>query len=69
MIMKKVDEMERFQNEKSAVYAFVFYDLALLIWALFDFFSKGELGLQFTILLAGNVIFLGSKLICNRKMR
>ena len=29
MIMKKVDEMERFQNEKSAVYAFVFYDLAL----------------------------------------
>lgn len=69
MNIEKVDEMERFQNEKSAVYAFMFYDMALLIWALFDFFSRGELGLQFTILLAGNVIFFGSRLMYNKKMR
>ncbi len=69
MNIKKADEMERFQNEKSAVYAFAFYGLALLAWSLFDFFSKGELSLQFTILLTGNVIFFGSRLIYNRKMR
>lgn len=68
MIIRKADEMERFQSEKSAVYAFAFYGLALLVWSLYDFIIKGELGLQFIILDIGIVIFFGSKLIYNRKM-
>ncbi len=68
MNIEKPDEMERFQNEKSAVLAFAFYGLALLAWSLFDFFTKGELGLQFLILLVGNVVFFGSRVIYSRKM-
>ena len=69
MKLKKPDEMEKYQNEKSAGYAFIFYSLALLVWSLFDFFSKGSVGIQFIILSIGNVIFFGSRLIYNIKMK
>lgn len=69
MKFKKPDEMEKYQNEKSAGHAFIFYCLALLVWSLFDFFSKGVMGVQFIILSIGNVIFFGSRLIYNMKMK
>lgn len=69
MKIRKADEMENYQNEKSAKYAFMFYTTALLIWSLYDFFVKGETGWQFTILLIGNAIFLWSKVVYNRKMK
>ena len=42
MIIRKADEMERFQIEKSAVYAFAFYDLTLLVWSLYGTFLNPE---------------------------
>ena len=68
MIIKKADEMERFQSEKSSVYAYAFYGLALLAWSLYDFIIKGELGLQFIILVIGIMIFFGSKILYTRRM-
>lgn len=69
MKFRKPDEMEKYQNGKSAGYAFIFYGLALLTWSLFDYFSKGTLGLQFVILSVGNVIFFGSRLIYNIRIK
>ncbi|CAM2880392.1 hypothetical protein PASE110613_05675 [Paenibacillus sediminis] len=69
MKFRKADEMERYQSEKSAKYAFMFYTIALLVWSLFDFFTKGKTGWEFTILLIGNAIFFWSRAIYNRKMR
>ncbi len=68
MNIEKPDEMERFQNGKAALFTFAFYGLALLAWSFYEFFTKGDLGWQFIILLMGNVIFFGSRLIYNRKM-
>jgi hypothetical protein len=68
-LLRKADEMETYQNEKSAKYAFLFYTAALFIWSLYAFFAKGETGWQFTILLMGNAIFFWSRVVYKRKMR
>ncbi|SMG23538.1 hypothetical protein [Paenibacillus aquistagni] len=68
MRFRKADEMEKYQNEKSAKNAFMFYTTALLIWSLYDFFAKGEAGWQSTILLIGSAIFFWTRVVYNRKM-
>lgn len=65
--MRKQDEMERYHNDKSAKNAFVFYTIALLVWALYDLANKGNSGLQFTILLIGNAIFLWTRVYFKRR--
>lgn len=69
MKMRKADEMEQYQNDKSAKNAFTFFTIALLAWSLIDFFMTGKTGWQFTILLIGNAIFLWSRVYYKRKMR
>nr|WP_027091558.1 hypothetical protein [Cohnella thermotolerans] len=67
--MRKADEMEQYQNDKSAKNAYLFFTVALLVWSFIDFFKKGQTGWEFTILLIGNAIFLGSRVFYKRKMR
>ncbi|MFC6456321.1 MULTISPECIES: hypothetical protein [Paenibacillus] len=67
--MRKADEMEQYQNDKSAKNAYLFFTAALLIWSLIDFFSNGKTGWEFTILLIGNAIFLWTRVFYKRKMQ
>ncbi|MBV6713553.1 hypothetical protein KV564_07795 [Paenibacillus chitinolyticus] len=67
--LRKADEMERYQTDKSAKIAFIFYTTALLVWGLYNFFSTGKTGWEFTILLLGNAIFLWSRVVYRRKMQ
>lgn len=69
MKLRKADEMEQYQNDKSAKNAYMFFTIALLVWSLIDFFTKGKTGWEFTILLIGNAIFFWSRAYYNRKMR
>ncbi|GAV14673.1 hypothetical protein ABN764_03150 [Paenibacillaceae sp. P-4] len=66
--MRKQDEMERYHNDKSAKNGYMFYTIALLLWGLYDFTVKGNSGLQFTILLIGNAIFLWTRVYYKRKV-
>ncbi|WP_342438932.1 hypothetical protein NSS79_07950 [Paenibacillus sp. FSL L8-0436] len=69
MKLQRADEMEQFQNDKSARNTYIFFTLALLVWSLINMFSKGETGWEFTILLIGNVIFFWSRIFYRRKMK
>ncbi|WP_410717658.1 hypothetical protein [Brevibacillus sp. SIMBA_040] len=67
MKLRKADEMEQHQNDKSAKNAYIFFNLALLTWSLINFFSKGKTGWEFSILLIGNAIFLWTRVYFKRK--
>lgn len=69
MKLRKADEMEQFQNDKSAKSAHIFFTLALLVWSLINFISVGKTGWEFTILLIGNAIFFWSRVFYKRKMK
>jgi len=68
MNMEKPDEMERFQNGKAGALYLCILWLNLVSLVIVRFFTKGDLRWQFIILLMGNVIFFGSRLIYSRKM-
>ncbi|RLQ93862.1 hypothetical protein [Falsibacillus albus] len=67
--MRKADEMEKAHNDKSAKNAFLFYTAALLIWSMYDLFTKGKTGWEFTVLLIGNAIFFWTRVAYDRKTR
>ncbi|MCG7406321.1 hypothetical protein MH117_02750 [Paenibacillus sp. ACRRX] len=69
MKLRKADEMEQFQNEKSTKNGFIFYTVALLGWALFDMFTKGTPGVQMTFLLIGCAIYFWSRVAYHNKMK
>ncbi len=60
MKLRKADEMEKYQSDQSAKYGFIFYTIALLIWSLYSFFTKGDSGWQMTILLIGCAVYFWS---------
>mgnify|MGYP001954296721 CR=1 FL=1 len=66
--MRKADEMERYQADKSTKILSYFYSLALLIWTFYDVITKGEPGIQFIILCVGVIIFFISLRIFKKKM-
>ncbi|MGJ7912531.1 hypothetical protein [Neobacillus sp. LXY-1] len=68
MRLRKADEMEKYQSDQSAKYGFIFYTLSLLIWSLYDLFSKGNSGWQFTILLIGSAVYFWSRVVYSKKM-
>lgn len=68
MKLRKADEMEKYQSDKSAKYGFIFYNIALLFWSLYDFFITGDSGWQMTILLIGSAIYFWSRVVYNRKI-
>ncbi|WP_159881038.1 hypothetical protein [Paenibacillus puerhi] len=69
MKLKKADEMEQYQSNKSAKITYMFFTIALLVWSLLNYFTKGQTGWEFAILLMGNVVFFGSRVYFGRKMR
>jgi len=69
MKLRKADEMEKYQNDKSAKNAHIFFTVALLVWSLVNFFTKGQTGWEFSILLLGNVVFWWSRVFYKRKMQ
>jgi hypothetical protein len=69
MKLQRADEMEQFQNNKSAKNSYIFFTLALLVWSLINLFSKGKTGWEFTIFLVGNVVFFWSRIFYRIKMK
>lgn len=67
--MRKADEMEKSQANKSARISFVFYTIALLVYSIYSVSTSGELGIPFIILMAGLVVFFVSNLIFRKKMK
>lgn len=67
--MRKADEMEKGQANKSAIIAFGFYAIALLVFSIYSVSTSGELGIPFIILMVGLVVFLVSNLIFKQKMK
>ena len=63
MMIRKSDEMEQNHNLKSARNTFMFYTVALLIWAVYDFINTGDSGWQMTILLVGTAVFFWSRVV------
>lgn len=53
MKFRKADEMEQYMSDRSAKYGFIFYTLALLVWSLVHFFTGGETGWEFSVMLGG----------------
>ncbi|MGF9696526.1 hypothetical protein [Paenibacillus sp. MABNR03] len=69
MKLQRADEMEQFQNDKSAKNTYIFFTLAFLLWSAINLISKGKTGWEFTILMIGNAIFFWSRVFCKRKMK
>ncbi|MCG7381220.1 hypothetical protein [Paenibacillus sp. ACRRY] len=67
MKLRKADEMEQVQTEKSAKNAYIFFTLALLVLSLVNWMATGKTGWEFSILLAGNAVFLWSRVYYKRK--
>ncbi|WP_245183530.1 hypothetical protein [Lentibacillus salicampi] len=67
MKLSKPDEMEQSHNLKAGRNGFMFYSLALLIWAIYDFIATGEMGWQMTILLLGTGIFWWSRVVLYKR--
>ena len=67
--MRKADEMEKSQANKSAIMAFVIYTIALLVYSIYSVSTSRELGIPFIILLVGLIIFFVSNLIYRQKMK
>ncbi|WP_435923575.1 hypothetical protein [Paenibacillus sp. DYY-L-2] len=68
MKFRKADEMEQYMSDRSAKYGFIFYTLALLVWSLVHFFTQGETGWEFSVMLGGCVVYFGSRVLFNRKL-
>lgn len=66
--MRKADEMEKSIANKSAILAYVFYTIALLIYAIYSVATTGELGVPFIILMVGQIVFFCSNITFRRKM-
>lgn len=55
--MRKNDELENYQINKSLKFLLGFYTLTLLIWSIYEYFKTGKMGIQFGILCLGQIIF------------
>jgi hypothetical protein len=65
--VRKADEMKKRQAHKSAVIAFVFYGIALLIYSIYSVVTTGKLGIPFIIFILGQMVFFISNLIYRNK--
>lgn len=67
MKLRKPDEMEQRHNLKSARNAFMFYAVALFVWAIYDFIDTGNVNWQLTIFTVGMLVFSWSKIVLNKQ--
>lgn len=58
--MRKQNETERKNTQKSVLITLWFYWFALLVYSIFHVVNTGELGIPFIILMTGLIIFFGS---------
>lgn len=65
--LKKMDEMEMQISLKSIKIAWFYTVVFLLIWSLYDYFTKSEYGLSFFLLITQNLIYLITQFIIKRK--
>lgn len=67
-MFKKSDEMEMFITNRALKIQMIFFNLALLVWVLYDVFQASKLNLAFLILVIGNILFFATQLIYRKKM-
>ncbi|MGL3067057.1 MULTISPECIES: hypothetical protein [Planococcus] len=56
------------KKERSSTYGFLFYSVALFVWALYDFVLNDKTGWQMPILLIGLAIYLWSKVFYHQQL-
>ena len=66
-MIRKANEKEKSHDLKAARNSFMFYTIALLIWAFVSFINTGDFGWQMTILLIGTAIYWWSKVVLGKK--
>lgn len=69
MKIRKPDEMEKHHNAIASRNGFVFYAAVLLIWSIYSQIITGNGGWPFTILLGGNMVFLGTRTYYDHKTK
>lgn len=67
-MFKKGDEMKVFIVNRALRVQMIFFNLALLGWALYDVFQASKLNLAFLILMIGNILFFATQLIYRKKL-
>ncbi len=67
-MLKKGNEMEMFIVNQALKIQMIFFNLALLVWALYDVFMASKLNLAFLILVIGNILFFAAQLIYRKKL-
>lgn len=60
--------MEMFITNRALKIQMIFFNLALLVWVLYDVFQASKLNLAFLILVIGNILFFATQLIYRKKM-
>lgn len=66
---KRADEMQLSQSSRAAKWLGGFYAVSLFIWTLYDVIANNKLGIQFSILLAGLIVFFVSTIVLKRRVR
>ena len=67
-LLPKADEMEMSVNFKAARNAYVFLELALIIYCLVCYLKTGELPWVWLIFIVSNLVFFGTKLIETKRL-
>ena len=62
-----MDQKKKILKDNAAIYAFLFYGAALLVWSIYDIFVNDIFGWQFPILFIGFAIFLWTKFFYQQK--
>lgn len=69
-MLRKQDEMEKQQSDQAAKNGFIFYTVALLLWAIVNQInSHGDGGWAFIILMGGVMVYAFTRVYYNRKVR
>lgn len=63
------NDIEKIIKNKSTTLALVFYEVSLLAYSVYTLVTTGELGVPFTIFMAGMVIYFASNLFYKRKVK
>lgn len=61
-------KLETTLQDRSAVYGFIFYFLALLIWSIYDYVKNEVIGLQLPIMFIGFALYLWVKVLRQQKI-
>lgn len=66
--MNQTDQdIQKIINNRASSLALVFYEVSLLGYSIYTYFTKGELGATFIIFMIGLIIYFVSNFVYNRK--